>query len=65
MLKHFDRASYTLYQALRTERARSLLREKNVTETAMELSHSNVSHFSAAFQRRFGYTPSKSQRLIL
>ncbi|MEW9297970.1 helix-turn-helix transcriptional regulator [Acetobacter oryzifermentans] len=63
--QQFGCAPYTLYQAHRMERARSLLREKNVTETAMELGYSNVSHFSAAFQRQFGYTPSKWQRLIL
>lgn len=63
--QQFGCAPYTLYQVHRMERARFLLREKNVTETAMELGYSNVSHFSAAFQRQFGYTPSKWQRLLL
>lgn len=63
--QQFGCPPYTLYQAHRMEHARSLLRQKNVTETAMELGYSNVSHFSAAFQRQFGYTPSKWQRLIL
>ncbi|WP_265733695.1 helix-turn-helix domain-containing protein [Acetobacter ascendens] len=47
------------------EQARHLLRHKNVTETAMEIGYSNVSHFSAAFQRQFGCAPSMWQRQIL
>lgn len=53
---------YTLYQSHRMEYARSLLERLNVTETAMELGYSNVSHFSAAFQRKFGYLPSRVKR---
>ncbi|WP_249211921.1 helix-turn-helix domain-containing protein [Gluconobacter cerinus] len=54
---------YTLYQSHRMEYARSLLERLNVTETAMELGYSNVSHFSAAFQRKFGYLPSRVKQL--
>ncbi|BAU38698.1 regulator protein PchR [Acetobacter pasteurianus NBRC 101655] len=63
--QHFGCAPYTLYQAHRMEHACHLLQRKNVTETAMELGYSNVSHFSASFQKHFGCTPSKWQRLTI
>lgn len=62
--QHYGCAPYTLFQTHRMEYARTLLRTKNVTETAMELGYSNISHFSAAFQRQFGCAPSQWQRLI-
>jgi AraC-like DNA-binding protein len=44
---------------LRLERAASLLRQgrMNVTEVAMEVGYSSLSHFSAAFHRNFGCCP--------
>ncbi|MFT8718563.1 helix-turn-helix domain-containing protein [Acetobacter sp.] len=63
--QQFGCAPYTLYQAHRMEHACHLLQRKNVTETAMELGYSNVSHFSASFQKHFGCTPSKWQRLAI
>lgn len=61
--EQFGCAPYALYQRHRMEHARLLLKEKNVTETAMELGYSNVSHFGAAFQKQFGYSPAKWQKL--
>ena len=63
--ERFGCAPYALYQAHRMEHACRLLRDRNVTETAMDLGYSNVSHFSAAFQRQFGCSPGKWQRLML
>lgn len=63
--QQFGCAPYALYQMHRMEHARHLLQQKNVTETAMELGYSNVSHFSAAFQKQFGCTPRKWQCRIL
>ncbi|MFT8520921.1 helix-turn-helix domain-containing protein [Gluconobacter oxydans] len=62
--QQFGCAPYAFYQAHRMEYARQLLCRKNVTETAMQLGYSNISHFSAAFQRQFGCTPSQWQRQI-
>ena len=44
---------------LRMERAAELLksREYNVTEVALEVGYSSLSHFSAAFQETFGCCP--------
>lgn len=62
--QRFGCAPFALYQAHRMGHACQLLKEKNVTETAMELGYSNVSHFSAAFQREFGCPPGRWQRLM-
>ena len=44
---------------LRMEKAAELLksREYNVTEVAIEVGYSSLSHFSAAFQETFGCCP--------
>lgn len=62
--ERFGCAPFALYQAHRMERACQLLQDHNVTETAMELGYSNVSHFSAAFQRQYGCSPGQWQRLM-
>nr|WP_011078125.1 AraC family transcriptional regulator [Zymomonas mobilis]AAL36142.1 unknown [Zymomonas mobilis subsp. mobilis ZM4 = ATCC 31821] len=48
---------YSLFQAHRMEHAKILLKKYSVTETAIQLGYSNISHFSAAFQRQFGKLP--------
>lgn len=48
---------YSLFQASRMEHAKILLKNHSVTETAIQLGYSNISHFSAAFQRHFGKLP--------
>lgn len=58
----FGMGVYALFQRERMDRARELLRRHGVTETAMMLGYSNVSHFGAAFRRRFGILPREIRR---
>ncbi len=46
---------------LRMQKARALLSEKemNVSETAFHIGYDNVSSFSTAFKKRFGYSPGR------
>ncbi|WP_211090303.1 helix-turn-helix transcriptional regulator [Pseudothauera nasutitermitis] len=55
----YGRSIYALFQDARMSRARELLRSHNVTETAVLLGYTNISHFSSAFQKRFGCLPSR------
>jgi len=54
----FGTTIYALFQRERMLRARWLLGQHNVTETAGLLGYSNISHFSSAFRKQFGYLPS-------
>lgn len=51
---------YAYLQECRMQAAQSLLAEHghSVTETALEVGYSSLSHFSALFRRRFGVSPS-------
>lgn len=60
---HFGSTIYALFQKTRMTSAQRLLQNHNVTETAMMLGYSNVSHFSAAFSRQFGNLPSKARHV--
>lgn len=60
----FDSSIYAYFQAHRMEYARELLREYNVTETAMMVGYSNFSHFSCAFYKHFGILPRNARRKI-
>ncbi|MDV2078535.1 helix-turn-helix transcriptional regulator [Marinobacter xestospongiae] len=53
----FGTSVYALFQQQRMQAARALLRRHNVTETAVMMGYSNVSHFSAAFRKQFGVLP--------
>lgn len=53
----FGTSVYALFQQHRMDRARDLLRSHNVTETALTLGYSNLSHFSTAYRKRFGVLP--------
>ncbi len=55
----FGTTVFNLLNELKMEYAKRLLldEKKNVFEVAMELGYSEPHHFSAAFKRRFGYTP--------
>ncbi|MBK1664960.1 AraC family transcriptional regulator [Rhodospirillum rubrum] len=58
----FGHSVYALFQRERMDRARVLLQQNKVTETAMMLGYSNVSHFSAAFRKQFGVLPREARR---
>lgn len=58
----FGHSIYALFQRERMDRARHLLCDHGVTETAMILGYSNVSHFSAAFRKQFGVLPREARR---
>lgn len=58
----FGHSIYALFQRERMDRARVLLQQNGVTETAMTLGYSNVSHFSAAFRKQFGVLPREARR---
>ena len=57
--KRFGTTIYALFQEERMKKAKRLLQDYNVTETAMVLGYSNVSHFSTAFLKQFGCLPSR------
>lgn len=61
---HFGSTIYVLFQEQRMSSAQQLLQSYNVTETAMMLGYSNVSHFSAAFAKQFGNLPSKARQSV-
>ncbi|HID73334.1 TPA: AraC family transcriptional regulator [Candidatus Micrarchaeota archaeon] len=61
----FGTSVYALFQRHRMERARDLLYDHNVTETALILGYSNISHFSTAFRKQFGVLPSEARKSIL
>lgn len=58
----FGHSVYALFQRERMERARVLLDDHRVTETAVMLGYSNISHFSAAFRKQFGILPRDVRR---
>ena len=56
--KHmFGQTIYGYYLSRRMQAARDLLQTQSVTETAISLGYSNVSHFSTAFRKEFGLLP--------
>ncbi len=61
----FGHSIYALFQRERMDRARELLQRHGVTETAMMLGYSNVSHFSVAFRKQFGVLPREVRRGVL
>jgi AraC family transcriptional regulator len=60
----FGMGVYSLFQRHRMERARELLSHHNVTETALMLGYSNISHFSAAFRKQFGVLPGEARKTL-
>lgn len=55
--KLFNNSIYAYFQGERMKKAQSLLQHHNVTQTAMIVGYSNVSHFSSAFRKEFGVLP--------
>jgi len=55
---------YAYLRQVRLERALHLLGDHglSVTETALEVGYTNLSHFTKAFAARFGFNPSQVQR---
>lgn len=60
----FGNSLYAYFQQVRMEEARRLLQDYNVTETAMQLGYSNVSHFSNAFRKQFSILPGDARKEI-
>ncbi|UTV29660.1 helix-turn-helix domain-containing protein [Photobacterium atrarenae] len=56
---------YAHFQKERMKKAMPLLKDNNVTETAMILGYSNVSHFSAAFSKEFNIKPKEARKEII
>lgn len=61
----FGTSVYALFQRHRMERARQLLRDHSVTETALMLGYSNLSHFSTAFGKQFGILPRNERKKMV
>ncbi|CZF82441.1 MULTISPECIES: helix-turn-helix transcriptional regulator [Grimontia] len=61
----FNTSIYACFQQERMKKALELLRQSNVTETAVTLGYSNVSHFSAAFKKQFSILPKDARRELL
>ncbi len=61
----FGKSIYAYFQEERMHRAMDLLKNNNVTETAMILGYSNFSHFSTAFRKQFGLLPKEARRELV
>lgn len=61
----FNNSVYGLFQAERMQEARRRLAngDTSVMTVAADLGYANASHFSAAFQKQFGVTPSTFKRV--
>ncbi|MGY2374463.1 helix-turn-helix transcriptional regulator [Pseudomonas sp. SDO524_S393] len=58
----FDVSIYALFQRERMGKARQLLQQHGVTDTASMLGYSNISHFSVAFRKQYGVLPRDARR---
>lgn len=58
----YSSSIYAFFQEERMRRAMELLKNNNVTETAMILGYSNISHFSTAFRKQYGVLPREARR---
>lgn len=61
----FGKSIYACFQEARMRRAMSLLKRHNVTETAVALGYSNISHFSTAFRKQYGMLPKDARRDLI
>lgn len=55
--KVFGKSIYAYFLAERMNKAKQLLVTNSVTETAIIMGYSNISHFSSAFRKQFGVLP--------
>lgn len=53
----FGKSIYAYFLAERMHKAKQLLVANSVTETAIIMGYSNISHFSSAFRKQFGVLP--------
>ncbi|MBG0775899.1 MAG: helix-turn-helix transcriptional regulator [Desulfovibrionaceae bacterium] len=62
----FGQTVYGYFRSYRMERARELLErgEANISEAAVSVGYSNISHFSAAFSKHYGIKPSQFLRSV-
>ena len=58
----FGKSIYAYFLAERMHKAKQLLAEYSVTETAIMMGYSNISHFSSAFRKQFGVLPKEIRR---
>ena len=58
----FGESIYSYFQQQRMTEAMKLLKKNNVTETAILLGYSNISHFSSAFRKQFGVLPRQARQ---
>ncbi|MDA0149871.1 helix-turn-helix domain-containing protein [Vibrio sp. LaRot3] len=61
----FGTSVYACFQEERMKRAMELLKHHNVTETAVALGYSNISHFSTAFRKQYGVLPNNARRELM
>lgn len=61
----FGSSIYACFQKKRMHLAMQLLKNHNVTETAMILGYSNISHFSTAFRKQLGILPKQARRELV
>ena len=64
--KLFGSPIYSTIHHLRMQTAADLLKNNimNISEVTDFVGYSNISHFSAAFKKKFGYSPSISRKLL-
>ncbi len=60
--KVFGKSIYAYFLAERMSKAKQLLVDNSVTETAIIMGYSNISHFSSAFRKQFGVLPKEVRR---
>lgn len=60
--QQFGDSIYRFFLMHRMERARELLHDHSVTDAAIILGYSNISHFSNAFRKQFGVLPGEMKR---
>ncbi len=61
----FGTSVYACFQEERMKRAMELLKNNNVTETAVALGYSNFSHFSTAFRKQYSVLPKDARRELM
>lgn len=61
----FSKSIYAYFLSERMKKARYLLYNNSVTETAIIMGYSNVSHFSSAFRKQFGLLPKDARRQLI